>query len=139
LFFKKLKFNIIYTLSRATPFFLLQVIAKNVASTKRMVTDLCNLLKLKIKDISIGEKIEIFIGTIHMQQEPLLSFMYELIAGIPISEFALATMNFMRNYDSLLQNEPRTIIINDTGSLSFYFLPFILTVSASNKVPLISE
>ena len=95
-----------------------------------MVTDLCKFLKLKIKDISIGEKIEIFIGTIHLQQEPIVTLMYELIAGIPISEFSHATMNFMRNYDIMLQNEPRTIIINDTGWLSFYFYPFILTVSA---------
>ena len=98
-----------------------------------MVTDLCKLLKLKIKDISIREKIEIFIGTIHLQQEPLLTLMYELIAGIPIPEFALATMNFMRNYDIMLQNEPRTIIINHTGWLSFYIHPLFLTVSASPK------
>ena len=121
------------------PLLLAASYSKNVPSTKRMVTDLCKLLKLKIKDISIREKIEIFIGTIHLQQEPLLTLMYELIAGIPIPEFALATMDFMRNYDIMLQNEPRTIIINDTGWLSFYFYPFILTVSASTKVPLSNE
>ena len=96
---------------------MLRVIAKiiSVASFKRMITSLCDLLKDNIKDMSICEKTEMFIGTIHLQQEPLSSLMDELIAGIPISEFSLAIINFIRNYDMMLENEPSSITIKDTG------------------------
>jgi hypothetical protein len=92
---------------------LLEIIS--AASLKKMITSLCDLLEETNKDISIREKTEMCTGTIHLQKEPLSSLMDELIAGIPISEFSLTTMNFMRNYDLMLENEPRSITIKNTG------------------------
>ena len=64
-----------------------------------MITDLCDLLQKKVENISVREKTEIFIGTVHLQQEPLVTIMYELISGISYDDFAVTTINFMKNYE----------------------------------------
>ena len=84
-----------------------------------MITDLCDLLKKKVENISVREKTEIFIGTVHLQQEPVMTIMYELISGISYDDFVLTTMNFMKNYDDMLFDEPKSININETGKLPF--------------------
>jgi hypothetical protein len=84
-----------------------------------MISDLSNSLSPKMQTSSVREKIEIFIGTHHLQKEPFLSLMYGLISGIPYLEFVSATMAFMKNKDTMLALEPKSIIINETGKLFF--------------------
>jgi hypothetical protein len=84
-----------------------------------MITDLSDSLSAKIKTASAREKIEIFIGTHHLQKEPFLSLMYGLISGIPYLDFVSATMAFMKNNDAMLAQEPKSITINETGKLFF--------------------
>ena len=83
-----------------------------------MLTNLCNLLESKMEKMSSGQKAEIFIGTIHIQQDPVFSMMYKIIDKIPYAEFGSAIINFLKNYDAMLVEEQNSIEINDEGLLT---------------------
>ena len=85
------------------------------------MTNLCNLLESKMEKMSSRQKAEIFIGTIHIQQDPVFSMMYKIIDKIPDTEFALAVINFLRNYDAMLVKAPKAIEITEEGLLTLYF------------------
>ena len=85
-----------------------------------MLTDLCTLLESKLKNVSLRKKTEIFIGTIHIQKEPVFSSMHKIIENIPYTEFTNAILNFLKNYDATLENESTVISMTDKGWLSFH-------------------
>ena len=82
-----------------------------------MITDLCELMERKMGNLSVREKTEIFIGSIHLQKEPIIGMMFKMIDKIPYSEFASSAMSFFKNKDHFLQKEQNVIKMTDTGRL----------------------
>ena len=82
---------------------------------------MCTLLESKMEDLSLRKKTEVFIGTIHIQKEPVFSSMHKIVENIPYTEFATATMNFLKNYDKILEKDSTMISITNKGWLTFNY------------------
>ena len=82
-----------------------------------MLTDLCDLLSSKMQNMSNRKKAAIFIGTIHIQTNPVFSLMHTMAENIPYTDFALTAMDFLKNNDKILKNETTFISITEKGWL----------------------
>jgi hypothetical protein len=85
-----------------------------------MLTDLCDLLESRMESLSLRQKAEIFIGTIHIQKDPVFSLMHKLVKDIEYKEFGYIILDFLKHSDATLEKELTLISMTDKGWLTFY-------------------